>query len=164
MTLSIILTHNRLSQGLLCSKIWDINPAVGSFPLTRLRRVRMQTFARDLCRESNLIPKKSYTACVCDRGNGKTEAISSMPGVHRLSIDRLLDVAKIAVELEIPAIALFPVVGSSAKSLDAGAAWDTKGLIPTAVKALKENTLLSTHHRYCARSLHHPWTRWSHRQ
>jgi porphobilinogen synthase len=61
-----------------------------------------------------------------------------MPGVERLSIDALLEVAAEAVELRIPALALFPVTAPEAKSLDAAAAWDDDGLCQRAVRALKQ--------------------------
>src|SRR5690606_38186645 len=66
------------------------------------------------------------------------EAVPSMPGVERLSIDELLKVAEQALELRVPAIALFPVTAPQAKSLDAAAAWDDDGLAQRAVRALKQ--------------------------
>jgi porphobilinogen synthase len=65
-------------------------------------------------------------------------AVASMPGVERVSIDALLDVAEQALELRIPALALFPVIDPAAKSLDAAEAWNPQGLAQRAVRALKQ--------------------------
>ena len=70
-------------------------------------------------------------------GENRREAVASMPGVERLSLDLLLQEAAELVALGIPAIALFPVVGQEQKSLDAEAAWDDDGLVPRVVRALK---------------------------
>lgn len=112
--------------------------AVGSFPHTRMRRIRMQKFARDLCRENTLSSSDLILPTFVLEGTSKSEEIKSMPGVHRHSIDRLINVAAEANSLGIPALALFPVIDSHHKSLDAKAAWDDAGLIPRTIKALKE--------------------------
>ncbi len=71
-------------------------------------------------------------------GHDRAEPVASMPGVERVTLDRLLRVAGECVELRIPALALFPVVGSDAKSLDAAEAYNPKGLVPRVVAALKD--------------------------
>jgi len=103
-----------------------------------MRRVRMKGFARELRRETILTASDLILPLFLLEGKNKTEAISSMPGVFRYSLDKLLEKAREAVELGIPAIALFPVIDKNKKSNDAKAAWDDKGLIPTAIKAIKK--------------------------
>ncbi len=111
---------------------------IGQFPFTRMRRIRMKSFARDLCRENVLTPKDLILPLFVLEGRGKTESIDSMPGVHRFTLDKLVSEAKKAHALGIPAVAIFPVVSKAKKSVDAKAAWDPKGLVPETVKALKK--------------------------
>jgi porphobilinogen synthase len=107
------------------------------FPHTRLRRLRATTFARDLVRENTLSVKDLIYPMFVLEGKNQREAISSMPGIERLSIDLLVKEAKQLYKLGIPAIALFPVTPASAKSLDAREAWNPDGLAQRAVKAVK---------------------------
>jgi porphobilinogen synthase len=109
----------------------------GSFPSTRLRRLRAHAFARDLVRESTLSPQDLIYPVFVLEGEQRREAVPSMPGVERLSLDLLLELAKEAHALGIPAIALFPVVDASAKSLRAESAFAPDGLVQRAVAALK---------------------------
>jgi porphobilinogen synthase len=110
---------------------------VGKFPSRRARRMRRDDFSRRLMRESSLSPADFiYPVFVLD-GSKRREEVPSMPGVSRKSVDLLYRDAERCTELGIPAMALFPVVGSADKSLDAAAAWDAKGLVPRAVRALK---------------------------
>ncbi|HEX5539069.1 MAG TPA: porphobilinogen synthase, partial [Methylophilaceae bacterium] len=109
----------------------------GSFPHTRLRRIRRNAFSRRLARENTLsVDDLIYPVFVLDGAN-KTEAVASMPGVQRQSIDGLLKTAEECVALGIPALALFPVVESAGKSLDAKEAYNPEGLVPRTVQALK---------------------------
>jgi porphobilinogen synthase len=111
----------------------------GKFPGTRLRRMRRDIFSRRLMCENVLTANDLiYPVFVLD-GNGKTEAVASMPGVQRQSMDVLLNTAEECVKLGIPALALFPVVGQPAKSLDAHEAYNPQGLVPRTVRALKQN-------------------------
>jgi porphobilinogen synthase len=71
-------------------------------------------------------------------GQGKSEAVASMPGVNRLSLDLLLPVAQECVDLGIPVLALFPVIDAALKTPDGKEAFNPKGLIPTAVRELKK--------------------------
>jgi porphobilinogen synthase len=71
-------------------------------------------------------------------GSGRTEQVASMPGVERVSLDRLLPVAERALKLGIPALALFPVIDAARKSLGAEEAWNPDGLAPTVVARLKK--------------------------
>ncbi|NLR75070.1 porphobilinogen synthase [Leeia aquatica] len=110
-----------------------------SFPLTRLRRLRRHAFSRDLVREHQLTVKDLiYPVFVID-GEDKIEPVASMPGVARMTLDRLLKEAGRCVALGIPALALFPVVGSSLKSLQAEEACNPEGLAARAVRALKQH-------------------------
>src|SRR5690606_27454981 len=103
-----------------------------------MRRSRKDAFSRRLMRETRLSTDDLiYPVFVLD-GTGQREAVASMPGVERLSIDLLLEEAAELVELGIPAVALFPVTPLSAKSLDAAAAWIPEGLAQRATRALKQ--------------------------
>jgi len=107
------------------------------FPARRPRRLRAHDFSRRLVREQVLtVDDLIYPVFVLE-GENRREPVASMPGVERLSLDRLLSEAGELVALGIPAIALFPVVGQEAKSETAEAAWDDQGLVPTVVRALK---------------------------
>lgn len=108
-----------------------------AFPARRPRRLRKQEFSRRLVRENVLtVDDLIYPVFVLE-GENRREAVASMPGIERLSLDLLLQEAAELVALGIPAIALFPVVGQAQKSLDAEAAWDDEGLVPRVVRALK---------------------------
>ena len=108
-----------------------------AFPNIRPRRMRRDEFSRRLMRENVLTTNDLiYPVFVMD-GKDKAEAVASMPGVQRHSIDRLLDTAAECVKLGIPALALFPVVDQSCKSLDAKEAYNPDGLVPRTIKALK---------------------------
>ena len=111
--------------------------ARGPFPHTRMRRLRATRFARDMVRESTLSPDDFIYPVFVLEGAGQREAVPSMPGVERLSIDLLVNLAKDAHGLGIPALALFPVVGQEAKSLLAEAAYQDDGLVQRAVAELK---------------------------
>lgn len=114
------------------------NTANRIFPATRLRRNRRDDFSRRLVRENLLsVDDLIYPVFVLD-GSNRREAVPSMPGIERLSIDLLLKEAELWVELGIPALALFPVTPLENKSLDAAAAWDPEGIAQRAVRALRE--------------------------
>ena len=108
------------------------------YPATRLRRMRRDAFSRALMREHVLTPADLILPVFVREGDGVREAVPSMPGVSRLSIDELLRVADEAQRLGIPALALFPVTPPEAKSLDAAEAWNPAGLAQRAVRALKQ--------------------------
>ena len=109
----------------------------GSFPHTRLRRLRATAFARNMVRESTLSPADFIYPVFVLEGTGQREAVPSMPGVERLSVDLLVELAKEADSLGIPALALFPVIGQADKSLLAEAAYAADGLVQRAVAELK---------------------------
>jgi porphobilinogen synthase len=108
-----------------------------TFPATRLRRNRRTEFSRRLVRENSLSASDLIWPIFITEGDNRREAVPSMPGVERLSIDQLLIEAEQASELGIPAIVLFPVVDADKKSLDAAEAWSDDGLVQRAVRALK---------------------------
>ncbi|WP_395625283.1 porphobilinogen synthase [Thermomonas sp.] len=108
-----------------------------TYPYSRPRRMRRDEFSRRLMRETVLTANDLIYPVFVHELDGR-EAIASMPGIERLSIDELLRVAEQASELKVPALALFPVTAPEAKSLDAVAAWDDAGLCQRAVRALKQ--------------------------
>ena len=110
----------------------------GSFPHTRMRRLRSSAFARALVRESALTPSDLIYPVFVLEGSGQHQPVPSMPGVERLSVDRLVDLGREAVALGVPAFALFPVVGQEQKSLLAEAAYHADGLVQRAVATLKD--------------------------
>jgi len=110
---------------------------VSSYPYTRKRRMRHDDFSRRLMREHSLSASDFiYPMFILD-GEQQREAIESMPDIERISIDLLLEQAQEISDLGIPAIALFPVVGESAKSDNADEAWNPDGLVQRAVRAVK---------------------------
>ena len=102
----------------------------------RPRRLRRDDFSRRLVREHALTSDDLIWPVFVHEPAGR-EAVPSMPGVERVSVDELLRLGETACELRIPALALFPVTAPEAKSLDAAAAWDPDGLAQRAVRALK---------------------------
>lgn len=109
----------------------------GPFPATRMRRLRASDFSRRLVREHNLTPNDLIYPVFVLEGEGKREAVPSMPGVERLSVDLLVELAGEMVGLGIPALALFPVVPTERKSLLAEEAYSADGLAQRAVRAIK---------------------------
>ena len=108
-----------------------------SFPAIRMRRMRRDAFSRALMREHTLLSSDLIMVAFVIEGEGQREAVPSMPGVDRLSIDELLKLAGECVRLGIPALALFPSPGSSVKSEDAAEAWNPDGLMQRATRSLK---------------------------
>jgi porphobilinogen synthase len=109
----------------------------GIFPGTRMRRMRRDDFSRRLMRESVLTVNDFIYPVFVLEGENRSEKISSMPGVERQSLDVLLKTAERAVNLGIPALALFPVIDAAQKSLAAEEAYNPNGLVPRTVRALK---------------------------
>jgi porphobilinogen synthase len=108
-----------------------------TFSMTRMRRMRRDDFSRRLIRETVLTTNDLILPVFVLEGAGRSEAIASMPGVERLSIDVLLRTAERAVALGIPMLALFPVTPLEQKSLDAAEAWNPHGLAQRALRELK---------------------------
>ena len=109
-----------------------------SFPTTRLRRMRHDDFSRRMMRENHLTAANLILPVFVLDGTNRSEAIASMPGVSRQSLDHLYYTAEQALELGVPALALFPVIEPGVKTLDAAEAWNRRGLVPRVVRALKE--------------------------
>ena len=109
-----------------------------TYPATRMRRMRAHDFSRRMMRETQLTSNDLIWPVFVLEGDDAVEPVKSMPGVERLTIDRLLPAAEHCLELGIPAIALFPVVSTDCKSDDAREAWNPEGLSQRAVAALKE--------------------------
>ena len=110
----------------------------GMFPSTRMRRMRRDDFSRRLMRENQLTCDDLIYPMFVIEGSNQREAVASMPGVERVSIDQLLIEAEQCLALGIPALALFPVAGDDKKSDDAREAWNPEGLAQRAVRALKQ--------------------------
>ena len=112
---------------------------LGQYPHKRMRRMRHDAFSRDLMREHVLTPADFiYPVFVLD-GKKKTEDVKSMPGVQRKTLDLLLKDAEQCVKLGVPVMAIFPVIETKLKSLDAKEAFNPKGLVPRVVAELKKN-------------------------
>ena len=112
--------------------------APSSFPALRMRRMRRDPFSRALMRE-NVITAADliYPVFILD-GTQQRQTVASMPGVERVSVDLLLNVAQDCVALGIPVLALFPVIEADGKSLDGAEAYNPDGLVPRAIRALKQ--------------------------
>jgi len=109
-----------------------------SFPATRPRRMRRDEFSRRLMRETQLTADALIYPLFVVEGTKQRQAVSSMPGVERLSVDELLRECADVMRLSIPAIALFPVVPTEKKSLDARESWNPEGIAQRAVRAVKK--------------------------
>ncbi len=116
-----------------------MNPYISSsgFPSQRPRRLRKDTFSRNLTRENQVSIHDLIYPCFVLDGSQQRQAVSSMPGVERLSIDLLLKEAELIHKLGIPAIALFPVTPVNVKTEDAREAYNPEGLAQRTVRALK---------------------------
>jgi porphobilinogen synthase len=111
---------------------------IGQFPARRMRRLRRTGFLRDMVRESSLSPADFiYPVFILD-GKNQRHTVASMPGIERMSVDLLFSVCEEAVALGIPAIALFPVIDVSHKSPTGEEAFNPLGLVPRAVRELKQ--------------------------
>jgi len=110
----------------------------GEFPGVRMRRMRRDEFSRRLMREHVLTADDLiYPVFVLD-GKSRAEKVASMPGVERMTVDKLLPLAEQCLKLRIPVLALFPVIEQRLKSADGREALNSKGLVPRAVAALKK--------------------------
>lgn len=116
----------------------SIESGQGAFSGVRMRRMRKDDFSRRLMRESHLTVDDLIYPMFILEGKGQREAVASMPGVERVSIDELLKEAAQLVELGVPAVALFPVTPVNLKTEDAREAFNPDGLAQRAVRALKE--------------------------
>jgi len=110
----------------------------GSFPAVRMRRMRRDEFSRRLMRETVLTANDLIYPVFVLEGTRRTQKVASMPGIERMSVDKLLPVAEQCVKFGVPVMALFPVIDQRLKSLDGREAYNPKGLVPRAVSALKK--------------------------
>ena len=108
------------------------------FPQSRPRRLRRDSFTRNLVREHAVTPHDLIYPVFVHEGQNQREAVASMPGVDRLSLDLLLPVAEDCVKLGIPVLALFPAIDPALKTPDGKEALNPDGLIPRVVRALKK--------------------------
>ena len=110
----------------------------GNFPALRMRRMRHDEFTRRLMREHVLTTNDLIYPVFVMEGVRKTQLVASMPGVERMTMDKLLPVAERCLKLKIPVMALFPVIDAKLKTLDGKEATNPKGLIPRVVARLKK--------------------------
>jgi len=108
------------------------------FPAHRPRRMRRDDWSRRLMQENSVSPNDLIYPVFLLEGSNQSQAVASMPGVNRVSLDLLFSVAQECVALGIPVMALFPVIDSALKTPDGREAFNPNGLIPTAVKELKK--------------------------
>ncbi len=112
---------------------------LGQYPQSRMRRMRRDAFSRDLMREHTLTPADFIYPVFVLEGKNTTEDVKSMPGVQRKTLDLLLKDAEQCIKLGVPVMAIFPVIDTPLKSLDAREAFNPKGLVPRVVAELKKN-------------------------
>ncbi len=111
---------------------------LGQYPHVRMRRMRRDAFSRNLMRENVLTAADLIYPVFVLEGKNREEAVASMPGVKRQTLDKLLLQAEECVKLGIPMLALFPVIGATLKTEDAREALNPDGLVPVVVAALKK--------------------------
>ena len=109
-----------------------------NFPAHRPRRMRRDDWSRRLMQENSISANDLIYPVFLLDGKGKSEAVASMPGVNRVSLDLLLNVAQECVDLGIPVLALFPVIDAALKTPDGKEAYNPDGLVPKAVRELKK--------------------------
>ena len=110
---------------------------LGGYPERRMRRMRRDDFSRRMVREHLLTPDDLIYPVFVIEGNDLSQPVPSMPGVYRLTLDRLLAVAERCLELRVPTLALFPAIEPKLKTPDGREATNPDGLIPRVVGALK---------------------------
>ncbi|SFQ27623.1 porphobilinogen synthase [Roseivivax halotolerans] len=115
-----------------------MQPLHAPFPATRFRRPRKSAALRALVQETQLAPSDFIWPVFVRDGEGVAEPIASMPGVSRLSVDKVVEAAREAHALGIPAICLFPYTDPSLKTKDCAEAWNPENLSNRATRAIKE--------------------------
>lgn len=111
---------------------------MSQYPAYRPRRMRRDDWSRRLIQENRLTSDDFIYPVFLLPGKNQTQSVASMPGIERMSLDRLFMVAEECLTLGIPAMALFPVIDPSQKSNDGAEAFNPNGLVPTAVAELKK--------------------------
>ena len=115
-----------------------MRPTLAAFPATRLRRTRQSAAVRALVQENSLsVGDLIWPVFLCD-GTDVVQPVASMPGVNRLSVDRVVQAAREAHALGIPAICLFPYTDPAKKTTDCAEAWNPDNLSNTATRAIKD--------------------------
>ena len=109
-----------------------------NFPAHRPRRMRRDDWSRRLMQENHLNTGDLIYPVFLLEGTNQSQAVSSMPGINRVSLDLLFNVAEECVALGIPVLALFPVIDASLKTPDGKEAFNPNGLVPNAVRELKK--------------------------
>ncbi|KAA8605089.1 delta-aminolevulinic acid dehydratase [Salipiger aestuarii] len=115
-----------------------MKPKIAGFPATRLRRLRATPAVRALVAETVLGPADFIWPVFVRDGTDISEPVTSMPGVNRLSVDKVVDAAREAHALGIPALCLFPYTDPSRRSEDAAEAWNPENLSNRATRAIKD--------------------------
>jgi porphobilinogen synthase len=121
------------------SPLSTMNNTSAQFPAIRMRRMRRDSFSRDLMRENHVTSSDLIYPVFLIEGNQLSEKVASMPGVERVSLDNLLLIAKDCVELGIPVMALFPSIDATLKTPDGSEALNPQGLVPRAIRELKKH-------------------------
>ncbi|MEM1076837.1 MAG: porphobilinogen synthase [Pseudomonadota bacterium] len=115
-----------------------MRPTQAPFPLTRLRRLRQSPAIRRLVRENSLSVDDFIWPVFVRSGEGIEEPVPSMPGVFRRSVDKIVEAAREAFDLGIPAICLFPYTGLEERTEDCAGAWDPDNHTNRAIRAIKK--------------------------
>jgi porphobilinogen synthase len=111
---------------------------MSQYPAYRPRRMRRDDWSRRLIQENRLSPDDLIYPVFLMPGKNQTQTVTSMPGIERMSLDRLFSVAEECVALGVPVMALFPVIEASLKTIDGVEAFNPNGLVPNAVTELKK--------------------------
>jgi porphobilinogen synthase len=111
---------------------------MSQYPAYRPRRMRRDDWSRRLIQENRLSPDDLIYPVFLLPGKNQTQTVTSMPGIERMSLDRLFSVAEECVTLGVPVMALFPVIEASLKTIDGVEAFNPNGLVPNAVAELKK--------------------------
>ncbi|WP_371224327.1 porphobilinogen synthase [Roseovarius sp. 2305UL8-3] len=114
-----------------------MRPTLAPFPATRLRRTRKSASIRALVAENSLSAADMIWPVFVRAGDGIEEPVPSMPGVMRRSVDKVVEAAREAADLGIPAICLFPYTDADARSSDCAEAWNPDNLSNRATRAIK---------------------------
>ncbi|MEB8389334.1 porphobilinogen synthase [Rhodobacteraceae bacterium KMM 6894] len=114
-----------------------MRPTLAPYPATRLRRIRRTPALRALAAENTLSPADFIWPVFVRDGEGVVEPVTSMPGVNRLSVDKVVEAAREAYALGIPAICLFPYTDAARRTADCAEAWNPDNLSNRATRAIK---------------------------
>ena len=114
-----------------------MRPTISKFPATRLRRARQSSAIRALTRQNDLSVDDLIWPVFVRSGEGIEEPIPSMPGVFRRSVDKVVEAAREAADLGIPAICIFPYTGIEERTEDCAGAWDPENHANRAIRAIK---------------------------